>query len=200
MARESTITFEQVSAAAASIEAAGGKATSRAVREALGSGSMATVLKFMQQRKTGQAGTSQAVDDAIDPAIARAIINQIAAKVQEATSAVTAELVELQADSASIIAENERQAAELADLATDLAAAKELASTYAGKLEQVKNDFERVLCEQVAERSAAEAAKEALRAELAAERIRCAEFDKQAAVALAQLEAATAYAKTQEKK
>lgn len=200
MARESTITFEQVCAAADSIEAAGVKATNRGVRDVLGSGSMATVVKFMQRRRTGQANTSQAVDVEIDPAIARAIINQIAAKVQEATSAATAELAELQADSATIIAENERQAAELADLATDLAAAKELASTYAGKLEQVKNDFERVLCEQVAERSAAEAAKDALRAELAAERERCADYKTQAAVADAKLEAATAYAKIQEKK
>lgn len=193
MAREPTITFEQVAAAAASIEAAGGKATSRAVREALGSGSMATVLKFLQQRSAGLVRTSQVIDEAIDPTIARAINAHVASKVQDATSAATAALAELQAETTILIAEGEHQAAELASVASDLAAAKEQISTYAGKFEQVSSDFERVLREHAAER-------DMLRAELAAERERCSDYKTQAAVAIAKLESATAYANAQEKK
>lgn len=187
MPREPSITYEQVSAAAANIEATGRNATSRAVRVVLGSGSMATVLKFMQQRKSEQTNTSKTFNDAIDPAIARAVINQIAAKVQEATRASTAELAELQVKYISIIAENKRQAAELADLATNLSVAKELAGTYAGKWEYVKNELERVLREQTIERSASEEAMNKLRSDLITERNRFHEFDKAIAVAAASI-------------
>lgn len=48
MAREATITQEQVSAAANAIRASGTKPTARSVREQLGTGSMGTVHQFMQ--------------------------------------------------------------------------------------------------------------------------------------------------------
>jgi len=79
-------------AAADNIKAQGGKPTARSVRDALGTGSMATVLKFLQEWKGGQVRQCQAIDDTLDPSIARAISNQIAGKVQEATADATARL------------------------------------------------------------------------------------------------------------
>ncbi|HEM7880099.1 TPA: DNA-binding protein [Burkholderia contaminans] len=55
MAREPNITQEQVSKTAEQIRDAGGRPTARAVRERLGTGSMATVLKFFQAWQDAQA-------------------------------------------------------------------------------------------------------------------------------------------------
>ena len=214
MARESSITFEQVVAAADSIETAGGKATSRAVRELLGTGSMATVLKLLQQRSAGQTRTSQTIDDTIDPSISRAISSQIAAKVQEATAAATSALAELQAEAANIIAENEKQTVDLDNAATELASAAENLAAMTGRAQQLEADAARTAAELVQERQAAELARIALakaelrleavpriekeieqvRTELAAERIKSAEQHELAAVAVAKHQAAEAVA------
>ena len=100
-------------AAADNIKAQGGKPTARSVRDALGTGSMATVLKFLQEWKGGQVRQCQAIDDTLDPSIARAISNQIAGKVQEATADATARLADLQAETDGVIVENELDRAEL---------------------------------------------------------------------------------------
>lgn len=54
MPRESTITFEQVALVANSIEDRGGKATARAIRDALGIGGMATILKHLKKWQDSQ--------------------------------------------------------------------------------------------------------------------------------------------------
>ncbi len=48
------------------------------------------------------------IDDTLDPSIVRAIINQIATRVQETTAETTARLVDLQAEANIIINKNER--------------------------------------------------------------------------------------------
>lgn len=210
MARESTISFDQVAAAADIIKTQGGKPTARSVREALGSGSMATVLKFLQQWQGGQVRQSQAIDDTLDPAIVRAISNAIAGKVQEATADATVRLADLQAETSSVIVENERMGAEIEALATELATLQEQLAATAGRAQQLEVDAARQATELAAERAAAEAARVALakaelrleavprieaelvsaRAELAAERIKSAEQHESAAVAIAQKDAA----------
>lgn len=214
MARESTISFEQVAAAADSIEATGRKATSRAVRELLGSGSMATVLKLLQQRSAGQTRASQAVDDTIDPTIVKAISNHIAAKVQEATAAGTAALAELQDEAANLIAENEKQAAELETVVSDLSSSTEQIIALHERIAQLESAHRNTAAELALERQAAELARIALakaelrleavpriekeieqvRSELEAERIKSAEQHELAAVAAAKHEAAQAAA------
>lgn len=210
MARESTISFDQVAAAADIIKTQGGKPTARSVREALGSGSMATVLKFLQQWQGGQVRQSQAIDDTLDPAIVRSISNAIAGKVQEATADATVRLADLQAETSSVIVENERMGAEIEALATELATLQEQLAATAGRAQQLEVDAARQATELAAERAAAEAARVALakaelrlesvprieaeivavRAELAAERIKSAEQHEAAAVAIAQKDAA----------
>lgn len=209
MARESTITFEQVAAAADSIKAEGRKPTSRAVREVLGVGSMATVLKFMQQWQGGQARQSQAIDDTIDPGIVRAISGQIAAKVQEATAEATARLADLQAETDLLIAENERQSTELEEAAQNSAMLTKQVSASTGRIQQLEAEVLKQTAELAQERAAAEAARVALakaelrlesvprieaelvavRAELATERNSATAQHEAAAVAIARFEA-----------
>jgi chromosome segregation ATPase len=208
MARESTITFEQVAAVADNIKAQGGKATMRNVRESLGSGSMATILKFLQQWQGGQLRQSQAIDDTMDPSIARAISNQIASKVQEATANATAQLADLQIETDTLIAENERQAADIDLQATELSALQEQHAALAGRTQQLETEATRTAAALVAVRQAAESARvelakaelrleavprieaeiEKVRAELLEARAQSAKLHEEAAVATAKLE------------
>jgi len=218
MARESTITFEQVAAAADSIKAQGSKPTSRAVREVLGSGSMATVCKFMQQWQGGQVHQSQVADDTLDMAIVRAISNQIAIKVQEATLIASTQLADLQAEASAIITENERQAVEIEIQAVDLSSFQNQCAAYAGRVQQLESEAERLIADLAVERQAAESARIALakaelrleavpriEAEISAVRVelllsqkQAAEQHEAAAVATARLEAEVAQRKTTE--
>ena len=159
MARESTITYEQVAEAADNLKAQNLKPTSRAVREALGSGSMATVCKLLQQWQAGQTRQSQATDDTIDPSVARAISFHIATKIQTATSEATARLADMQGELASVIQENERQSKEISDLMEETAHHKEEGARLAGQIEQLAADLARATSELEMELQAAEKAR-----------------------------------------
>lgn len=211
MAREPSITFEQVAAAADNIKAQSQKPTARNVREALGAGSMATVLKFLQQWQSGQVRQSQAIDDTLDVSIVRAISNQIATKVQEATADATAQLADLQSETDTLITENERQATELENKAVELGALQEQHSALAGRTEQLEDENERQAAALLAERQASEGARvelakaelrleavprieaeiEKVRLELDEERKKSSSLHEAAAVANAKLESET---------
>lgn len=172
MAREATITFEQVATAADNLKAQGSKASARAVREVLGSGSMATVLKLLQQWQGGQVRQSDVIDDTIDPSVLRAISNQIATRVQEATADTTARLADLQAEADAIIIENERQAVELDVQSTELVTLHGQYAELAGRAQQLESESARTAGELVAERRATEVARvELAKAELRLEAV-----------------------------
>lgn len=159
MARESTITYEQVATAADSLKAKDIKATSRAVRDVLGTGSMATVCKLLEQWKSGQAKQNQVTDDSMDPSVARALNTHIATKIQTATSEATARLADMQGELASVILENERQANEISDLTVEAAYHKEEGAKLAGQIQQLSTDLARAVTELENERQAAEQAR-----------------------------------------
>lgn len=208
MARESTITFEQVAAAADNIKAQGGKASARAVREVLGSGSMATVLKLLQQWQGGQVRQSAVIDDTLDISVVRAISNQIATRVQEATADTTARLADLQAEADAIIVENERQAVELDVQSSEIVMLHGQYAELAGRAQQLESESARTVAELAAERRSTESARvelakaelrleavpkieaevEKVRAELLQARAQAAELHEEAAVAVAKLE------------
>lgn len=210
MAREATITFEQVSAAAETIKSQGGKANSRTVRELLGTGSMATILKYLQQWQGGQSRQSQAVDETLDPVVIKSISIHIADKVQAATTALTIQIAEQQTEMDSLIFENERQAAELETLTTAFNALQDQHNQQSGVVQQLEAEATRTAAELVSERQAAEAARiqlakaelrleavpriekeiEQVRGELATAQKQAAELHETAAVANAKLEAA----------
>lgn len=159
MARESTITYEQVVAAAEELKAKGVKPTSRAVRDVLGTGGMATVLKHLEQWKSGQTRQSQVMDDTMDPSVARALNAHIAAKIQAATSEATARMADMQGELAAVILENERQASEISALTVETAYHKEEGAKLAGQIQQLSADLARAMTELESERQAAEQAR-----------------------------------------
>lgn len=159
MARESTVTQERVSAAAESIKANGGRPSSRGVREVLGSGSMGTILKLLQVWQSGQESRSIAIDDSVDAAISKAINNRVALAILEATAAANAALADLQAEAATVIAENERQAGDLEAMAAERAALTEKLAIITGRATQIEAEATRLAADLTQERNAAEQAR-----------------------------------------
>lgn len=172
MAREASITYEQVATVADELKARDVKPTSRAVREALGTGSMATVCKLLEQWKSGQAKHSQIADESIDQSVARALNAHIAARIQTATSEATARLADMQTELAAVIQENERQAADLAEQEAQVAQLKEECAKLTGQTQQLTKELARATDDLEAERKAAEQARISLaKAELRLEAV-----------------------------
>lgn len=111
MAREPLITQADVSAVADRIQAAGGKPTARAVREALGVASMATVLKYLQVWQGAQAPRPE-TPPTIPPQLERLLAGFIGQEVATARAVVEEALAAEQANG-DLIVESERQAAAL---------------------------------------------------------------------------------------
>ena len=158
MAREATITQEQVNAVADSIRAGGTKPTARAVREALGGGSMATVLKFLQAWQSRQ---MQSIETPISlPAgLQRSLVDWIGQEVATAKADLQVDLVASQQANGDLIAESERQASTIELQAEALESAQAETATLAGRLAQVDSDLARAMDDVSGERQAAEQAR-----------------------------------------
>lgn len=208
MAREATITQEQVNAAADTIRAAGTKPTSRAVREALGGGSMATVLKFLQVWQSGQVRAAES--PVVLPAgLQRALVDFIGQEVAGAKAELQDDLVATQQANGDLITESERQASTIELQAEALESAQAEKAKLAGRLAQVESDLTKAGADIAAERQAAEHARtelakaqlrlealprieaeaDRLRVELQQERTAKVAAEQAAAVAFAKLEA-----------
>src|SRR3546814_606365 len=136
MARIATITQEQVNAAADALVTAGQKPTNRAILDKLGSGSMATVVKLLQNWKAGQVRASATIDDVVDADVSKAIGNMLARKITEATSEANAKLADLQSDLSSVISENERQASTIEEQNEEMARLRAQVQTQSGQIEK----------------------------------------------------------------
>lgn len=207
MAREATITQEQVNAAADAIRATGAKPTARAIRDQLGTGSMATVLKLLQVWQSGQVRPA-AQDVTLPPGLTRALVDFIGQEVATARAGLEADLATAQQASADLIAESERQAATIESQAEALDLAHGEKAELQGKLGQMESDLATARDEAARERQAAEAARtelakaqlrlealprieaeaDRLRGELDAERRARAEAEQKAAVLTSKVE------------
>jgi len=121
MARISTVTFAQVATIADTMTAAGLRPTARAVRERLGTGSMGTIHKLIQQ----WAGKGSADDEAEDapelPAsIASVLMDFVSTQVAEACEPLAEELREAKAAALELAEENERLCREVERLAEEV--------------------------------------------------------------------------------
>ncbi|MFT3847852.1 MAG: DNA-binding protein [Propionivibrio sp.] len=210
MAREATITQEQVNAAADSIRAAGSRPTARAVRDQIGTGSMATVLKLLQVWQAGQVKVAEA-PITLPAGLQRALVDFVAQEIATAKGELQADLVNLQQSNNDLIAENERQASTIDLQAEALRLAQEEKAEISGRLAQAERDLDHAHVEIKEERHAAEAARtelakaqlrleavphieaeiERLRKELGAEHRARVEAEQKAAVAIAKLEGMT---------
>lgn len=193
MGREATITFEQVAAAAEALQGAGAKPTSRAVRECLGNtGSMGTVNKLLQAWRAGL--QRQAADPAVPASVQRAILAFVGQELAGATAALTAELAEQRQESADLAADNERQAADLAQQQGALAALHAELAMLQGRLAQMEAESAMLRVELDKERQgrvAAEREAAIQAAQLAAERERAGEHAARAAQAERQAQSTT---------
>lgn len=208
MAREASITQEQVNAAADAIRAAGEKPTARAVREQLGTGSMATVLKLWQNWQARQLKPAEQAL-VLPPALQRALLDCIGQEVSAARAGLEADLVASQQAQADLIKECERQTGTIELQTEALQAAQETQAAQAGRMGQIEADLSKATSEAQRERQAAELARTelakvqlkleampkleaeiaALRTELAAEHLARTAAEQMAAVVSARLEA-----------
>ena len=158
MAREATITQEQINAAADAIRAGGTKPTARAVREAVGGGSMATVLKLLQVWQSGQVRVEDG--PVVLPAgVQRALVDFIGQEVAGAKADLQSDLVAAQQANGDLIAESERQASTIELQAAALESVQAEKAELAGRLAQVESDLVRATDDVTQERHAAELAR-----------------------------------------
>ena len=159
MGREATITYEQVAAAADAMKVAGGKPTSRGIRERLGNtGSMGTVNKLLQAWKAAQ---ERQVSTALSlpPVLQRAILDFMGQELTGAKATLEAELAEQQQEVADLATENERQAADIEDKNDAAVALQANLATLQGRLNQIEIDLATARNDALREREAAEAAR-----------------------------------------
>jgi len=192
MARTTTITFDQVAAAANAIKAAGEKPTARRVREALGTGSMATILKFFQQ---WQGGSSDVADNAkevtLDPAIIKAISTAIAAQVAAAGVDVAQRIAELEGERTALVQEVERLSTDIEAVEGESTSYRDEATKLAARLTEVEKHRAEIMKNLTIEQHAREKAQTA--AEIAKAKLEAAEqirttLEQRAAATSAELE------------
>jgi Plasmid replication region DNA-binding N-term. len=158
MAREATITQEEVNAVADAIRATGTKPTARSVRESLGTGSMATVLKYLQTWQAGQV-KPVAHDMTLPPALTRSLVDFIGQEVAQAKAGLEADLAAALQGNSDLIAESERQAASIEAQEKALEEAYCDKAELMGKLGQMESDLAVARDEIARERQASEAAR-----------------------------------------
>lgn len=155
MARTPTITVDQVAAAANGLLAKGVVPTARSVREVLGMGSMATVLKHFQAWQGTQARPSQEVSGLLRD-LERLLLDFLGREVAASKGALESDLAASQQANADLIAESERQAILIEELTASAQDAGNEVSSMAGRLTQLEADFAQSREEAQAERNAAE--------------------------------------------
>jgi hypothetical protein len=166
MARDATISQQDVDAVAEQLRVGGERPTARAVRERLGRGSMATVLRYL---RVWQAGQAHPVDSAValPPALQRALLDFIGQEVLAAKAALEAELTLAQQVNTDLLGESERQAAVLEEMDKALEALRYERAEVLGRQAQLAADLTASQEAAEAQRQAAEAA----RTELATQRV-----------------------------
>lgn len=208
MARKPTITIEQVTAAANNIQALGVTPTSRNVREAVGGGSMNTVLKFFQQWQGGGMQQKPVIDDTLDPSIIHIINSYIADQIQEAATDLTAQLAEKQSESNMLMSEYAQLSDEMEAKSEELSDLKTQHAELNGRFQQLEVEAKNASAELVIERQSVEDARvelakkellidvvPQLQAELAKAHAELIDVRVQAAVAEAKLEVEVALRK-----
>lgn len=146
MARTSQITFGQVATIADAMKAAGNRPTARAVRERIGSGSMGTIHKLLQQWQGN--GSAEEIEAAELPeSIASALMDFVSTEVATACEPLNTQLRHAKETADEIALDNERlnkayeqQAADIEHLMNELASAK-------GQLMTIKDEYSEVKTE-----------------------------------------------------
>jgi len=173
LARESTITQEQVNAAAERFQSSGIRPTNRAIREALGSGSMATIVKYLRAWRAGQ--PQQCESPVVLPlALQRVLVDFLGQEVAVAKAGIENELAIAEQTSTDLILESERQATALEVQEKEIERLRADNATLQGRLAQLVNEIEATQSALETQRQAAETA----RTEVARHEVRLEELPK----------------------
>lgn len=152
MARTTNITFGQVAQIADAMKAAGNRPTARAVRERIGSGSMGTIHKLLQQWQ----GKGSEADEETEAAelpnhIQSALMDFIGTEIATDCEPLNEELQVAKSDLEEIALDNERlnrsydqQSADVLHLQGELAIAKGQLMTIKDEFAEVKTEKERL--------------------------------------------------------
>ncbi len=169
MARESTVTQEQVNAVANALQGAGEKPTPRKVRAQLGSGSMTTVLKYFQNWQASHT-LPVVMDVALPTTLSKHLMEFVAQEKALSRAQVEEELVMMQQSQTDLVAENERNEATIEELTGELERFQTENAELTGRVAQLESEQQRLRDEI----RAAELAAEAARTDLATVRIQVA--------------------------
>lgn len=105
MARNSTVSFDQVAEAATRIQDIGVTPTVRNVREVIGRGSMGTILRLLHRWQNGSKDPGPKTTVSLDDEISNAINDLITNQVKESKEDLTAQLAEKEADAKMLLSE-----------------------------------------------------------------------------------------------
>lgn len=141
MPREASITQAQVDAVAERLRATGTWPTNRAVRDELGMGSMATIVKYLKnwRDRQPQQGEQKLT---LPPAIQRTLLEFIGQEVASAKANLQADLAIAEQTNADLIVESDRQATALELQETENERLRAECATLNGRLIQLTNDLE----------------------------------------------------------
>ncbi|MGZ3235859.1 MAG: DNA-binding protein [Burkholderiaceae bacterium] len=137
MGREATITQQDVNTICDALAAEGIKVTNRAVRERLDTGSMGTIVKLVNNWKSGQAKNISTLNQEIDSEIARGINSMISRKINDATTELNSRIEELEHDLRTVIQENERQVEDLKNITSEADELRANSFQMQGRIDQM---------------------------------------------------------------
>lgn len=156
MARDATITLDDVAAAAEAITAEGARPTLRGVRDRLGRGSLGTVQKLLAQWHAQRHRAAEASAINLPTSVQNAIMAFVGEQVAAGKADLETQLAEAQQAAADLAAEVERQASAIEELEQALDAERQAKAQYVGQVEQLKADLDDVRAELARERQATE--------------------------------------------
>src|SRR5690606_1682188 len=108
------------------------------------SGSMATIVKLMQQWRSSQDRAKANVDEVLDAKVVQSIQNMLSIKIKEATAQKYSEIALLQNDLQNVITENEHQAILLEENDVQLSGSQAQVESQAGQIEQLETEATRL--------------------------------------------------------
>lgn len=158
MARTSTITQEQINEAANTIKSEGNRPTARAVREHIGGGSMATILRMLQSWK-GDEKTQDISMKRIPQSLEREILDYIEEETAAVRAEIGKELVILQQEKNDLIIENEDLDRYNKELKEEIDKAAKLLTTMHERKNGLEENIRRLENEIKNQRQAAEMAR-----------------------------------------
>lgn len=158
MPREATINYDQVVRYAETIKAEGAKPTPRLIRDRHGSGSFGTIHKlFHQWQKTQEMAAEAALS--LPPSVRGAILEFVRNELSTGRADLEGRLSQAASCAEDLVAENERQAAQIEDQSNTIDALRGEKSTLEGRLGEIEVTVEALREESARERQAAETAR-----------------------------------------